>query len=110
MGVADFSSRCSRAFPRRFFGTRDQPAIGREILHAWEACDVMHFVKQYEAEDLADTRNRLQQIQGLGVMVLGRFADGQFDVTQQLIVVGNEGKVDFDAFLGAVYVSREGYC
>ena len=32
-------------------------------------------------------------------MVLGGFDDGEFDVTQQLIVVGDEGEVDFNAFL-----------
>jgi hypothetical protein len=40
----------------------------------------MDFVEQHEAEDLADPRDRLQQIQGVGVMVLGRFDDGKFDV------------------------------
>jgi hypothetical protein len=35
----------------------------------------------------------------MGVMVLGGFDDGEFDVTQQLIVVGDEGEIDFNAFL-----------
>src|SRR3989442_6881076 len=32
------------------------------------------------SEDLADAGHRLQQIQGLGVMVLGGFYDSEFDV------------------------------
>ena len=59
----------------------------------------MNLVEQHEAEDLADTRDRLQQIQRVGVMMLGGFDDGQFQVTQQLIVVGDQGEIDFNAFL-----------
>ena len=73
MGIADFTAGGAGAFPRRFFGTLDQTAIGSEILHAWEAVDIMYFVEQHEAEDLPDAGHRLEQIQGLGVMVLGRF-------------------------------------
>ena len=99
MGVADFSSRRSRAFPRGFLGTLHEATIRGKILYPWEARNIMDFIEQHEAEDLADARHRLQQIQGVGVMVLGGFDDAEFDVTQQRIVVGDEGEIDFNAFL-----------
>jgi hypothetical protein len=83
----------------RFSGTLDETTVGGKILHTREALDIMNLVEQHEAEDLADAGHRLQQIQGLGVMMLGGFHDGQFKVTQQLIVVGDKGEIDFDAFL-----------
>src|SRR6266545_5504191 len=55
----------------------------------------MDFVEEHEAEDLTDAGDRLQQIEGIGVMVLGRFDDGEFDIAQQRIVVGDERKVHF---------------
>jgi len=73
MGVADFVARGTGAFASRFSCTLDETTVGGKILPPWEALDIMHFVEQHEAEDLADTWDRLQQIQRVGVMVLGGF-------------------------------------
>src|SRR5262244_1047072 len=80
MGIADFSAGGAGTFPRRFLGALDQTAIGGKLLHPRETVDLMDFVAQHEAEALADARHRWQQIQGMGVMGLGRFDDGEFDV------------------------------
>jgi hypothetical protein len=99
MGVADFGPRRSGAFARRFPGTLDETTGGGKILHPREARDIVHVVEEHEAEDLPDARDRLQQIEGIGVMVLGRFDDGEFDIAQQRIVGGDERKVHFDALV-----------
>ncbi len=99
MGVADFGPRRSRAFPRRFPGTRDEATVRGKILYPWEARTIMDFIEEHETKDLADAGDRLEQIQGLGVVVLGRFDDGEFDVAKQRIVVADEGEIDFNAFL-----------
>jgi hypothetical protein len=57
----------------------------------------MDFIEQHAAEDLPDARHRLQQIQGVGVMVLGGCDEAECDVTQQRIVVGDEGEIDCNA-------------
>jgi hypothetical protein len=97
--MADFGAGGARAFPSRFLGALDQAARGGEILHPREAVDLMDFVEPHEAEDLANAGHRLQQIQGIGGMVPRGFDDGEFDVAPQLILVGDERKLHFDALL-----------
>ena len=79
MGITDFSCRRCRAFSSGFPGTLDEATVGRKILHPREALDIMNFLEQHEAEDLADAGHRLEQIQGIGIMMLGGFDDGEFD-------------------------------
>src|SRR5882672_212990 len=99
MGVADFIAGGARAFTGRFPSTLDETTVGGKILYPRKAREIVNFIEEYEAEDLADARHRLEQIQGLGVMVLGGFDDGEFDVTQEFIIVGDEREIDFDTFL-----------
>ena len=65
------------------------------------AVDVVAFVPQHATEDLADAGPRTQQIQGVGVMVLGRFEEKEFPGAKQMLVVGEEREVD-----GATLVPR----
>jgi hypothetical protein len=83
VGVADLGARRSVAFASRFLGTFDEAAIRDEILDPGEARDIMDFIEQHEAENLADAGHGLQQIQGVGVMVLGGVDDGAFDVAKR---------------------------
>jgi len=79
--------------------TRDETTGGGNILPPREARDIVHGVAAYEAEDLPDAGDRWPQREGMGVMVLGRFDDGEFDIAQQRIVGGDERKVHFDALV-----------
>jgi len=97
--MADCGARGARAFPGRFLGAFDETAIGGAILPPRETVDLMDVVEQHEAEDLAEAGHRWQQIQGMGVMVRGSFDDGEFDVTQQLIVVGDEREIHGNALV-----------
>ena len=99
MGIADCAAGSARAFPRRCMGTRDETARGRKILHAGEARDLMNVREQHEAANFADPRHRLQQLQGVGVVMLGRCDEGEFDVAQERIVVAKKGQIDVNAFL-----------
>ena len=99
MGVADFTAGDARAFAGRFPGTLDETTVRGKILYPRKARDIVNFLEEYEAEDLADAGHRLEQIQGMGVMVLGGCDDAEFDVTQQFIIVGDEREIDFDTFL-----------
>ena len=106
MGIADFGARSSRAFAVGFLRALDQTTIGGKLLHPREAVEIMDFIEQHEAENLTDTRHGLQQIQGVGVMVLGGFDNGELDVVQQLIVIADECKIDFDTFCTAGSAKR----
>lgn len=95
--MADVGACGARALPSRFLGALAQAAIGGEILHPREAVDLMDFVQPHEAKDLADAGHGVQPIQGMGVMVFGSFEDGEFAIAQQLIVIGDERQIHFDA-------------
>jgi hypothetical protein len=77
VGITELLARGASAFASGFLGTLHQATIRDKILHAWEAIHVMDFLEQHAAAALADTRHRLPQIQGLGVMVFGGLEDGQ---------------------------------
>ena len=106
MGVADCAAGGAGAFPGRFPRTRDEPTGGGASLHPREAGDIVHLGEQHEAEDRAKAGHRLEQRQGLGVMVLRGFDDGALDVTQQRIVGGDEGAIDGKAFWTAGSAQR----
>ena len=59
----------------------------------------MHFIQEHETEDLANARDSLEQVQGVGIMLLGRRDNGQFQIPQQLIIIVDQGEVDFDTLL-----------
>ena len=59
----------------------------------------MDFLEQHEAEHGADTGHGLQHIQGVGVMVLGGFDDGEFHVAQQRVIGGDERQSDLETFV-----------
>ena len=99
MGIANFGAGAARAFAVRFLGALDQTTVGGKLLDPREAVNVVDFVEPYETENLADAWDGVKQIQGVGVMLCGGFEDGQFHVTEPLVVVVNQGKVDFDTLL-----------
>jgi hypothetical protein len=49
----------AQAFAPGFFRTRDESTIRRDILHPWEAIDLVHFVAPDETEDCANARHGL---------------------------------------------------
>jgi hypothetical protein len=59
----------------------------------------MDFVEPHEAEDFANTGHRLQEVEGLGIVLLGGFKDVELQVTEELIIIGDQGKVDLDVLL-----------
>jgi hypothetical protein len=68
----------------------------------------MDFVEQYEAEDFSNTRDGLQQVQGVGLVFLGGLDDGEFQITEELIIRGDEGSVALDVLLHSSIVKARG--
>jgi len=97
--VADLRAGGARTLPGRCLGACDQAARGHEILDPWEAGEVMQLIQQHETKDLADTRNCLEHVQGVGIMLRGRLHNGQLQVPQQLVLIVEEGEVHRDAFV-----------
>lgn len=59
----------------------------------------MDFIEQYEAENLADTGDCVQQVESRGIVVLGGCEDRECEVPEQLVVIGDEGEGDRDGLL-----------
>lgn len=59
VSVADFFARGALAFARGFPGALAQAAVRDELLHAGEPGDLVDFVEEHEAEELADTGHGL---------------------------------------------------
>jgi hypothetical protein len=59
----------------------------------------MDFVEPHEAENLANARYGLQQVQGVGIRLLRGLDDGEFQITEQLIIKGDQDQVDLDILL-----------
>ena len=64
-----------------------------------EAIDVIDFVEQHEAENLADAGYGVPQIPSVSVMMFGGFDDGEFHVTKQILIVTDACQIDFNTFL-----------
>ena len=104
--MTDFAARGAGTFSRRFLGALDETARGGKRLPPRETVDLRDCGEQHAAEDLATAGHRVQPRQSMGVMVLGRFDDGEFDVAPQRIVVGDEREIDFDALCTAGSAKR----
>jgi len=63
-------------------------------LHAGKAINLVDVIEPYEAETLAHTGYGLEQIEGMGIGLLGRVEDVEFQVLEQFVVIGDEGQVD----------------
>jgi hypothetical protein len=99
MGLTEFRPGRPGAFAGGFLGTRHQTTRRREILPPWEAIALLARVAQHTAEDLADAGHRVQEIQGLGIRVLGGGDEGKFPVATQLIGRPDERESDVEACL-----------
>jgi hypothetical protein len=63
-------------------------------LSAWEAGDTVDCIEQHAAENRAKAGHGVPQRQGLGIVVLGRLQEKEFEVFQPPILIGDEGQID----------------
>jgi hypothetical protein len=98
-GMANVRARGPVAFAGRFFGTRDQAAVGDKILDAGETRDGMDLIQQDEAQDVANPGHRLEQVYRLGIVRLGGFDDVSLQGAEKMVIVANQRQVHCHAFL-----------
>jgi hypothetical protein len=63
----------------------------------------MDFVARHAAEDFANAGERLEQIQGVGIVVLGGFEERAFEVLEQCVIIREEGQGLVDGWSGAAF-------
>ena len=97
--MADLGPCYPVAFARRCFGTRDEAAIGDDILHAGETLDGVDLIEQDEAQDVPDSGHRLEQIQDVGVVLLRRVDDVLLEIAEQRVIAPKQRQVHFHALL-----------
>jgi len=68
MGVADLVSRRSEHLAGRGLLALHQPGIGEEVLDPGKALDVVELVEERESEDGADTGDRLEELERVGIL------------------------------------------
>ena len=59
----------------------------------------MNLVEQHHAQNLADAGDRLEPVEGLCGLLLGRLHDPQFDIAESLVIAVNQGEVGFHTLL-----------
>ena len=69
----------------------------------------MDVIEQHEAQDVSNTRYGLQQVEGVGIVLLGRFEEIEFEVFEQLILVGDQSQIDLDGLLHGGIVKALGH-
>ena len=79
------------------------------VLYTGKATDIMDFIEQHEAQDFSNTGYGLQQVEGVGIVLLSRFEDIEFEVLEQLILVGDQSQIDFDGLLHGGIVKAFGH-
>ncbi len=97
MMVADLFIAVSGPFAVRFFDRPDQPGVRGKILYPGKAGDIVNFIQDDQGQDLPDTRDRAQQVQGVVIVLPGGFFDIPFELLEDLIHGIDHGQVDFDA-------------
>lgn len=101
MDVADLFAGSPQSFPAGFFGTLDQATIGHKILYAREAGDILNLIQKDQGQNLSDAGDGLQPREGLHIMGFGTPRDIEFHLPESLIVVIDEGHVDFNGLAHA---------
>ena len=93
--MADFVARGAQAFPPRGLAAFHHARVRGEVLHAGKAAEVMDVIPPHAAEQLADARGPdCSQGEGMGIVVLGGFAEGEVPLLAERIIRGDEGQSD----------------
>jgi hypothetical protein len=59
----------------------------------------MDFVEQHQTQDCADPGDGLEQVQGLGIVLFGRFEAVSLSIAEELVIVPDQGESHFHALL-----------
>jgi hypothetical protein len=97
--MATLGARGAIALPRRCLGTLAYAAVGYELWPAGEALAVMGCIAPHQAQARTNPRDRAQPVTCVGGVLLGCFEDAECHVAAQMVIVGNQGKGDFDTLL-----------
>jgi hypothetical protein len=66
-------------------------------------------VEPHEAEDVARTANRLEQIQGVGIGMLGGFEEIEVEVLEPFVLRGDAGQIELTGFLPGWIIKALGH-
>jgi hypothetical protein len=98
-GVAELRTGGALALAGGCLGPCDAPAGGHAIRHPGATSDSMDGLPEHETQDLASARDRLEPVQGVGILRLGRRHKGHRQVPQPLILRIDQGAGDCEALL-----------
>src|SRR6266851_4603239 len=96
MHGADLLARSPEPFAARLLGALHQTTRGDEILYARKAGDILNLIQNDQRENLPDPWHRLEASKGLHVVGFGTARNVEFDFPQELVIVIDEGDIDFN--------------
>ena len=59
----------------------------------------MHHIQQHETQDFPDPGHRLEQVQGLCILLFGRVEKGPLQIVQLAVIMVDQGEVHLEALL-----------
>jgi hypothetical protein len=98
-GLANVRARGPGACARRCVGTRDQAAVGDNILDPGETRDGLDRLPQDEAQDVANPRHRVEPVDRLGIGLRGGVDHVSLQLAEPLGIGAHQRQVPFHAFL-----------
>src|SRR4030042_930084 len=101
IGIAHLPPALADDLPRRAVLALHQPAVGRELLDAREALDIVDLVQDREGQDLPDARDGPEQLEAVRIVATRSTHDRQLQLADDRLVVLDELEGGSDALLHA---------
>ena len=98
VSVADLGSCESEFFPGGVLLALHEPGVGGEVLHAFEAVDIVDFVEQGQGENFSHSVNGAQAVEVVDVVDFGLLSEEKLEVSDESVIVSGELDVGGDAF------------
>src|SRR6516225_8041787 len=95
--VADLGAAHAGDFARRGLLRSNQPRVREKVSFVRETPDVMNLIEQHQCENLADTRDTLQQVVAVRGLDLDGTSQVQFYLADQLVECIQQTHVDVHA-------------
>src|SRR4030095_6629733 len=83
VNVADLLAGEAIVLPSRLATALDESTVGDKRVYPREAGDVMELVENGQGQDLADARDRAEQIEGVVILLFGLARDEELELVAQ---------------------------
>ena len=97
MGIADLVAARAQLLARRLVPATHQPGVRQEFADIGKTTDVVNLVQQRQPQNLADAADRLEQVERLRILDLGRALQVQLHLGDPFVERVDQRQIDLDA-------------